>query len=66
MLLKNVNQIQNILEKSEGKMKIQELNDYIYNYLKNDKTNTAIMLTGEWGAGKSHYIKRELMTFFYV
>ncbi len=45
-------------------MKIQELNDYIYNYLKNDKTNTAIMLTGEWGAGKSHYIKRELMTFF--
>ncbi len=30
------------------------------NYLENDKTNTAIMLSGDWGCGKSYYIKNQL------
>ncbi len=38
-----------------------ELNRYIYNYLTNDKTNSAIMLTADWGTGKSYYIKNELI-----
>lgn len=37
-----------------------QLTNYIFNYLENDKTNTAIMLTGAWGSGKSYYIKNEL------
>lgn len=41
-------------------MTYQELNNYILNYSKNDKTNSAIMLTGGWGTGKSYYIKHSL------
>lgn len=41
----------------------KELNNYIYHYLKKDKTQTAIMLTGEWGSGKSYYIENELVPF---
>lgn len=40
-----------------------ELNKYIQHYLENDKTHSAIMLTGEWGSGKSYYIKHELIPF---
>ena len=40
-----------------------ELNNYIFHYLKKDKTQTAIMLTGEWGSGKSYYIENELVPF---
>ena len=32
-----------------------EYNLYIENYLKNDKTQSAIMLTAPWGMGKSYY-----------
>ncbi|MBQ7761636.1 MAG: hypothetical protein IJ400_06235 [Clostridia bacterium] len=40
-----------------------ELNKYIYNYLTNDKTNSAIMLTADWGTGKSYYVKNELVPY---
>lgn len=31
--------------------------------MKKDKTRTAIVLTGEWGSGKSYYIENELVPF---
>ena len=40
-----------------------ELNHYILHYLTEDKTQSAIMLTGDWGTGKSYYIKNELIPF---
>lgn len=44
-------------------MNYSELNEYIENYLKKDKTNTAIMLNGPWGSGKSYYVKNILKNF---
>lgn len=44
-------------------MTIQELNNHILHYLKKDKTQTAIMLTGEWGSGKTYYIEHELVPY---
>ncbi len=44
-------------------MDSNELNIYIKNYLVNDKTQRAIMLTGPWGSGKSYYIKNSLCPF---
>lgn len=44
-------------------MNIEQLNNYIENYLNNDKTNSAIMLTGDWGTGKSYYIKNKLIPY---
>ena len=44
-------------------MTIDECNLYIKNYLKNDKTKSAIMLTAPWGTGKSYYIKNNLIKF---
>ena len=44
-------------------MTYQELNQYILHYLTKDKTKSAIMLTGPWGTGKSHYIQNELKPF---
>ena len=41
----------------------KELSSYIEHYAEKDKTKSAIMLTGEWGTGKSHYIKNELIPF---
>ncbi len=41
----------------------KELSSYIRHYVEMDKTKSAIMLTGEWGTGKSHYIKNELIPF---
>jgi hypothetical protein len=38
-----------------------EYNLYIENYLKNDKTKSAIMLTAPWGMGKSYYIQNCLI-----
>ncbi|MCM1385768.1 MAG: KAP family NTPase [Bacillus sp. (in: Bacteria)] len=40
-----------------------ELNNYIRHYLEEDKTHTAIMLTGEWGSGKTYYIENVLVPF---
>lgn len=44
-------------------MTVTELNNYIKHYLEEDKTHTAIMLTGEWGSGKTYYIGNELIPF---
>lgn len=44
-------------------MDFEQLNNTIKNYLDNDKTNSAIMLTGEWGSGKSYYIRNELLPY---
>lgn len=38
-------------------------NQYILNYLENDKTNTALLLKGSWGTGKTYYIKQSLIPF---
>ncbi len=40
-----------------------ELNEFILHYLTGDKTNSAIMLTGDWGTGKSYYIQHSLKPF---
>ena len=40
-----------------------EYNLYIENYLKNDKTQSAIMLTAPWGMGKSYYIQNCLIPY---
>lgn len=44
-------------------MTVTELNNYIKHYLEEDKTHTAIMLTGEWGSGKTYYIENQLTRF---
>lgn len=44
-------------------MTVTELNEYIKHYLEKDKTHTAIMLTGEWGSGKTYYVENELAPF---
>lgn len=44
-------------------MRLDELDKYILNYAKNDKTNLALMLSGEWGCGKSYYVRNELSNF---
>lgn len=44
-------------------MTYDKLNDYILNYIEKDKTGRAIMLTGDWGSGKSYYLKNTLKPF---
>lgn len=44
-------------------MTYDEMNHYIKNYIENDITGRAIMLTGRWGSGKSYYIKKCLKVF---
>ena len=44
-------------------MTFDELNSFILNYIEKDVTGRAIMLTGEWGSGKSYYIKNTLKPF---
>ncbi len=44
-------------------MTTEQLNQFIKHYIDLDKTKSAIMLTGGWGTGKSHYIKNELVPF---
>lgn len=44
-------------------MTYQELNQYIFHYVTEDKTKSAIMLTAPWGTGKSYYIQNELKPF---
>ncbi len=40
-----------------------ELNHYIKHYIEKDKTGRAVMLTGDWGMGKSFYIRNTLIPF---
>ena len=44
-------------------MTYDEMNQFILNYVKNDRTGRAIMLTGDWGSGKSYYINNMLKPF---
>ncbi len=44
-------------------MNNQEYNLYIENYLNNNKTKSAIMLTAFWGMGKSYYIQNSLIPY---
>ncbi len=44
-------------------MSYDEMNSFILNYIENDITGRAIMLTGEWGSGKSYYVKNNLKSF---
>ena len=44
-------------------MTCDELNEFIKNYMENDKTGTAIMLTAPWGFGKSYYVQNFLKPF---
>ncbi|SFI24422.1 hypothetical protein SAMN04487830_13328 [Pseudobutyrivibrio sp. OR37] len=39
------------------------LNGYVKHYIEKDYTKTAIMITGEWGCGKSYYIEKVLTPF---
>lgn len=41
----------------------KELDEFIKHYIEKDKTNSAILLTAPWGAGKSFYIQNELIPF---
>ena len=41
----------------------EELNSFVFDYLTNDKTNAALLLDGEWGTGKTYYIKNALIPF---
>lgn len=47
--------------KEDNKMTYDDLNKYIIHYLEHDRTHSAIMLSGPWGSGKSHYIKHNLI-----
>ena len=44
-------------------MTYEEMNSFILNYIKSDITGRAIMLTGDWGSGKSYYVKNNLKPF---
>lgn len=44
-------------------MTYDEMNSFILNYITNDITGRAIMLTGEWGSGKSYYVKNTVKPF---
>lgn len=44
-------------------MTYDEMNSFVLNYISNDITGRAIMLTGEWGSGKSYYVKNTLKPF---
>lgn len=50
-----------VRSREEFRMNDMEYNLYIENYLKNDKTKSAIMLTAPWGMGKSYYIQNCLI-----
>lgn len=40
-----------------------ELNEFIENFIENNKTKSAIMLSEPWGTGKSYYIQNELIPY---
>ncbi len=44
-------------------MTYDEMNNFILDYIKFDISGRAIMLSGEWGSGKSYYIKNTLKPF---
>ena len=44
-------------------MNREKMSEFIADYLQNDKTTFAMMLSGEWGTGKSFYIKGSLENY---
>ncbi len=44
-------------------MTYDEMNQFIRNYIENDNTGRAIMLSGAWGSGKSYYVKGKLKEY---
>jgi len=42
-------------------LKNNEIKDIIIDYLKNDKLNQAILIDGEWGSGKTFFIKEKII-----
>ena len=38
-----------------------EIKDIIIDYLKNDKSNQAILIDGEWGSGKTFFVKEKVI-----
>lgn len=44
-------------------MNNENLNFFIENYIKNDKTHRALMITAPWGTGKTYYIKNILCPY---
>lgn len=57
------NRKQNLCYGVNVRMTNIELNSFIKHYLEKDKSKSAIMLTGDWGIGKSYYIQNELVPF---
>ncbi len=47
----------------ESFMNVDELNKFIKNYFKKNKTRSAIMLSAPWGSGKSYYISNNLIPY---
>lgn len=45
-------------------MEDKSLVTFISNYVRSDKTKSAIMLTGSWGTGKSYFIQNKLIPSF--
>ena len=41
----------------EDIMKPNEVNEVLREYLKHKNTNYAILIDGEWGSGKTYYIR---------
>ena len=44
-------------------MNYKELNSFIKRYATHYKTKTAMLLTGDWGSGISHYINLTLCPY---
>lgn len=44
-------------------MEWNNINQYLLNYMNNDKTDCAVMLNGKWGSGKSFYIQNKLLRY---
>lgn len=44
-------------------MLFKDLNNFIHHYITEDKTNSALMLTGPWGSGKTYYINNVLKPY---
>lgn len=44
-------------------MNYEEINQRIFHYVAKDKTHSALMLTGDWGSGKSYYINNSLKEY---
>lgn len=41
----------------------EQICEHVKNYVKRDKTQSAIMLTAPWGKGKSYFVKNELIPY---